>query len=136
MQRLSSSYKISHVCVNNAEYPSKINDKLIMQCKEKEGESLLKRIDSLDFVIALNLNRKEMDSVEFSSFITNLLENGIGSLVFVIGGSYGLGENLLGRANFELTLSKMTLLHEMSIVFILEQIYRAVNIVNKTPYHK
>ena len=136
IKRLSSAYKVEHVSVNNAQYPDRISDKQIEQCKAIEGETILKRIASNDFVIALNLNKQHFDSVEFSDYLTKLVDRGVNSIVFVVGGSYGLGENILERAQCQVTLSKMTLIHEMTIVFLLEQIYRSVNINNNTPYHK
>ena len=136
IKRLSSSYKVEHLVLNNAQYPDKISEKQIEQAKELEGETMLKRIGNDDFVIALNLNRKSLNSVEFSNYLTSLVDRGVNSIVFLIGGSYGLGTNVLKRSNFELTLSEMTLIHEMTIVFLLEQLYRSVNIQNNTPYHK
>jgi Uncharacterized conserved protein len=136
IKRLSSSYKIEHVVINPANYPDKISDKQIEQCKEAEGVSILKRLAPTDFVIALNLNRTSLDSVEFSKYLNSLTDKGVNSIVFLIGGSYGLGTCVLNRSNYQLTLSKMTLIHEMTIVFLLEQIYRSVNIQNNTPYHK
>ena len=136
VKRLSSTFKIAHIALNSAQYPDKISEKQILQAKEIEGETMLKRLDSNDFVIALNLNKKMLDSIEFSNYLTSLVDRGVNSIVFLIGGSYGLGNNVLSRANFELTLSEMTLIHEMTIVFLLEQIYRSVNIRNNTPYHK
>lgn len=136
IKRLKSNYKIEHIIVDTANYPLKLNDTIIEQIKETEGVNILKKIGSKDYVIALNLNQTEYDSLKFSQYIQNLIDQSIGTITFIIGGSYGLGTNVLNRANSQITLSKMTLIHEMAIVFLLEQLYRGVNIQNNTPYHK
>jgi len=136
IRRLSSIYKVEHICVNTAQYPDKINQALANQAKDVEGENILKRVSPTDYVICLNLKQKTMDSIEFSDYMRNIVNQGNSTIVFVVGGSYGLGKNILKRANQELTLSAMTLIHEMAIVFLLEQLYRGINIQKNTPYHK
>ncbi|MBR5636505.1 MAG: 23S rRNA (pseudouridine(1915)-N(3))-methyltransferase RlmH [Pseudobutyrivibrio sp.] len=104
--------------------------------KDKEGERLLKHIGERDFVIALAILGKQMDSVAFSRYIEDLGIQGKSSIVFVIGGSLGLSDSVLKRADFQVSFSKMTFPHQLMRVILLEQIYRAMRIMKNEPYHK
>ncbi|MDC7278327.1 23S rRNA (pseudouridine(1915)-N(3))-methyltransferase RlmH [Butyrivibrio fibrisolvens] len=104
--------------------------------KDKEGERLLKHISERDYVIALAILGKQMDSVTFSKFIEDLGIQGRSSLVFVIGGSLGLSDNVLKRSDFQISFSKMTFPHQLMRVILSEQIYRAMRIMKNEPYHK
>ncbi|MGN0352200.1 MAG: 23S rRNA (pseudouridine(1915)-N(3))-methyltransferase RlmH [Roseburia sp.] len=107
-----------------------------MMVKEKEGERLLKNIKDSSYVIALAIDGKQLDSVELSEKIEKLGIQGISHITFVIGGSLGLSEKVLSRADFKLSFSKMTFPHQMMRVILLEQIYRSYRIINGEPYHK
>ncbi|SCZ78246.1 23S rRNA (pseudouridine(1915)-N(3))-methyltransferase RlmH [Pseudobutyrivibrio xylanivorans] len=104
--------------------------------KDKEGERLLKHISERDYVIALAILGKQMDSVAFSKFVEDLGIQGRSSLVFVIGGSLGLSDNVLKRSDFQISFSKMTFPHQLMRVILSEQIYRAMRIMKNEPYHK
>ena len=104
--------------------------------KDKEGERLLKHIGDRDYVIALAILGKQYDSVAFSKYIEDLGIQGKSSIVFVIGGSLGLSDNVLARANSQISFSKMTFPHQLMRVILLEQIYRAFTINNNIRYHK
>ncbi len=108
----------------------------IENAKKIEGEKILKNIKNNDYVIALDLNKKELDSMQFSTFLIKTLEISGASITFVIGGSYGLSDEVKARANESISLSKMTFLHHMSRLILLEQIYRAFKIYNNEVYHK
>lgn len=108
----------------------------IEKVKNLEGKKVLQLLKSNDFVINLDLNKKEMDSIEFSNYLIKKLELGGSNLTFVIGGSYGLSDELKARANDSISLSKMTFLHQMTRLILLEQIYRAFKIYNNQTYHK
>lgn len=95
------------------------------QQKEKEGEFLLKQIDSTDVVILLDENGKSYTSVAFSEVLQKKMNSGIKNLVFIIGGPYGFSEALYQRANGKLSLSAMTFSHQMVRLFFVEQLYRA-----------
>lgn len=110
----------------NEDYLSTVNE---------EGEELLKRIKSDEFVILLDLHGSEISSEEFSKKIDILINKGYGKLCFVIGGTYGVSQKLVERSNFRLCLSKMTFTHQFTRVILLEQIYRAFKIINNEPYH-
>lgn len=100
-----------------------------------EANRALKLIQPKDYVILLDLHGKECDSVQFAEHLDKLFINN-SHLVFVIGGSLGLGKELLDRANERLKLSQMTFLHGMTRLILCEQIYRAFKILNHETYHK
>ena len=104
--------------------------------KDKEGDRLLKYIDDDAYVIALAIDGKMLDSIELSNKINNLGIQGISHIQFIIGGSLGLSDNVLKRADYRLSFSKMTFPHQLMRVILLEQIYRSYRIINNEPYHK
>ncbi len=104
--------------------------------KEAEGKSILKQIKKDAYVIALEIQGKEMTSEALSEKIHNLGISGKSDVVFVIGGSLGLSDEVLTRADFRLSFSKMTFPHQMMRVVLLEQIYRSFKIMRNEPYHK
>ena len=104
--------------------------------REKEGEALLGRIRPGDRVIALTIPGRQMDSPALAAHLEALRSAGAGRIVFVIGGSLGLGKNLLARADEELSMSPMTFPHQLARVMLLEQIYRAEKICAGERYHK
>ena len=104
--------------------------------KEKEGKSILSKIKDNAYVIAMDLNGKQLTSVEFAKFISDCGIKGNSNLVFVIGGSLGLSQEVIKRADYKLCFSKMTFPHQLFRVMLLEQIYRGYRINNNEPYHK
>ena len=84
----------------------------------------------------LDLNKEELDSVKFANFIDKKMAEAGASLTFVIGGSYGLSNEVKVRANYSISLSKMTFLHQMTRLILLEQLYRSFKILNNESYHK
>lgn len=106
------------------------------QIKRTEGERLLRCIRETDYVIALAIDGRELGSVELSEKLERLGVQGISSLVFVIGGSLGLSEELLRRADFQLSFSRLTFPHQLMRLILLEQIYRSFRIMRGEPYHK
>ena len=105
------------------------------QQKKLEGMEILKRISSSDHVVLLDENGKSYSSVGFSEFLQKKMNGGLKNLVFVIGGPYGFSEDVYGRANGKLALSKMTFSHQMVRLFFIEQLYRAYTILRNEPYH-
>lgn len=102
---------------------------------DKEACSVLKLIKNNEYVILLDLHGKQIDSVDFAIHLDNLfIQKSI--ITFVIGGSLGLGDELIKRSNERLSLSKMTFLHQMTRLIITEQIYRCFKIINNETYHK
>jgi 23S rRNA (pseudouridine1915-N3)-methyltransferase len=107
-----------------------------MAVKESEGKSILKQIKKEAFVIALEIQGKELTSEALSEKIEALGIAGKSDLVFIIGGSLGLSEEVLARADYRLSFSKMTFPHQMMRVVLLEQIYRSFKIIRNETYHK
>jgi 23S rRNA (pseudouridine1915-N3)-methyltransferase len=105
------------------------------QQKEQEGILILKQLQASDFVILLDENGKQFDSIQFSDFLQKKMNSGIKRLVFVIGGPYGFSSHLHQKANQKISLSKMTFSHQMVRPFFVEQLYRAFSILNNEPYH-
>ena len=104
--------------------------------KNKEADKVLKLLKPSDYLIGLDLNKKEFTSEEFADYLDKKMVQGGSSISFVIGGSYGLGDELKKRCNDSISLSKMTFLHQMTRLILLEQIYRAFKINKHEVYHK
>ncbi len=105
------------------------------QQKQKEGELILKKINTSDVLILLDENGKQLDSVGFSNYLQKHMNSGIKQLVFVIGGPYGFSEEVYQKAQGKLSLSKMTFSHQMVRLFFIEQLYRGYTILRNEPYH-
>lgn len=103
---------------------------------EKEGQRILSKINTREYVITLEIDGKMLDSKEFAQKISNLIVMGNSNITFVIGGSRGLSESVKKRSNFKLSFSKMTFPHQLMRVILLEQIYRAFKINNNEKYNK
>ena len=102
---------------------------------EKEGKDILAKISNRDYVIALDIKGKKYDSESFSKKIEELKLNGE-DIVFLIGGSHGLSDEVKRRANERLSFSDFTFPHELFRLMLVEQIYRAESISQNKPYHK
>lgn len=103
---------------------------------DKECERVLKTIKNTDYVITLDLGKKQLDSKGFAEFLSQKFNTYGSHLTFVIGGSYGLSSSLKKRANDSISLSAMTFTHQMTRLIFLEQVYRAFKILNNEVYHK
>lgn len=103
--------------------------------KEKEGELILKKLQTSDELVLLDEQGKQYSSLDFSDYLQKKMNAGLRQLVFVIGGPYGFSEGLYQRANGKISLSKMTFSHQMVRVFFTEQLYRAFTILKNEPYH-
>ncbi len=101
-----------------------------------EGEDILSKINSDDFVITLEIEGKMISSVELAEKIQNLLTYGKTKIDFVIGGSWGLSDEVKKRSNYALSFSKFTFPHQLMRLVLVEQIYRAFTIINNKEYHK
>ena len=104
--------------------------------RSKEGERLLKYIKDDAFVITLEIAGEQLTSEKFAEKINNLGIRGTSHIQFVIGGSIGLGKEILKRSDYALSFSKMTFPHQLMRVILLEQIYRSYRIISGEPYHK
>ena len=122
-KRLSKYCILNIVELNDEKLPSKLNDSLSFEIKQKESQAILSHIKNGSYVIALDLKGKSYSSEEFSNKIENLsITNS--HITFLIGGSLGMTEDLLNKANESICFSKMTFPHQLIRVFLLEQIFR------------
>lgn len=110
-----------------------ISDKKVALKKEKE--KILKVLNIKDYIITLEIEGKEESSEEFAKRLDNIfIENS--NITFIIGGSYGLDDDIKSLSNYKMSFSKMTFPHQLFRVILLEQIYRAFKIINNEEYHK
>lgn len=107
----------------------------ISQQKEKEGELILKNIQQGDCVVLLDEYGKEYTSMQFATYIEKKTYTVSKRLVFVIGGPYGFSDMVYEKASEKISLSKMTFSHQMIRLIFVEQLYRAMTILNNEPYH-
>lgn len=117
--------------------PVEIKDEhLISKALDEEAEKILSHIKPHSCVITLEINGKMLSSEEFADKINTLTNEGTAEIVFVIGSSYGLSPVVSQRADFKMSLSKMTFLHQFARLLLIEQIYRAFKIIKGETYHK
>ena len=113
-----------------------VNNKEINENIKREGTNILEKISSSEFVITLEIEGKQLDSVSFADKISKLQTYGNSHITFVIGGSNGLSDEVKKRSNFKLSFSKFTFPHQLMRLILMEQIYRAYTIINHKEYHK
>jgi rRNA large subunit m3Psi methyltransferase rlmH len=135
-KRLSRYVNLEICQVNDEKAPENMSDAEEIKVKDVEGERLLKNIKDNSFVVALAIDGKKLTSEGFAQFFQQKMVSGISHITFVIGGSLGLSDGVLKRANYKLSFSDMTFPHQLMRVILLEQIYRANRINNNEPYHK
>lgn len=131
-----SRYVTLNICeVADEKAPESMSQAQAEQVKETEGERILKVIKD-SFVVALAIDGKKMTSEGFADFISDSMVRGVSHITFVIGGSLGLSDKVIKRADYKLSFSDMTFPHQLMRVILLEQIYRANRIMKNEPYHK
>lgn len=135
-KRLSKYCRLEIVEVADEKTPENASDTMEDAIRGKEGERILKFIKEDMFVITLEIAGKMLSSEELADKIDSLGIQGKSSIAFVIGGSIGLGTEVLKRSDYALSFSKMTFPHQLMRVILLEQIYRSYRIINGQPYHK
>ena len=135
-KRLTRYVKLDVVEVADERTPDGASEKEEERIREKEGERLLRQIKEDDHVVALAISGKQYDSLAFARRLDGVALRGRSRVVFVIGGSLGLSEQVLARADEELSFSRMTFPHQLMRVILLEQIYRGYRIIRGEPYHK
>lgn len=136
IKRLSNYCKIEVIEVKDEPVSDKPNEAEISKVKNIEGDRVIKLLKPNEYLIGLDLNKKELDSVRFSNYLKTKIEENGSNISFVIGGSYGLSDALKNRVNDSLSFSKLTFLHQLTRLILLEQIYRAFKIINNENYHK
>lgn len=135
-QRLKPYCRLKLVEVADEPSPEQLKEEELLLVKEKEGKRLLERIKAGQYVIALDLKGKSLSSEELAARLEELALYGRSDLVFIIGGSNGLSEEVLKRADLTLSFSKLTFPHQLVRLILLEQIYRSFKIIKGEPYHK
>ena len=128
--------RIGHFCELSIIEVKPIEDDDIDKLIFREGERLLIGVVPSDFLILLDVEGKSLTSARFADFIALHRDRSQKNLVFAIGGHAGLSKELKGRANLRLSVSQMTLTHEMTRLVLMEQIYRAFTLIHHIPYHK
>ena len=135
-KRLGAYIKLEMIEVADEKTPEQASGAAERQIRQKEGERLLARCPADAYVIALEIRGQQLSSEELEEKIRTLAVYGTSHIAFVIGGSLGLSDEVLGRADYRLSFSPMTFPHQMMRVILLEQIYRSFRIINREPYHK
>ena len=135
-KRLSKYCKLEIIELEDEKAPENLSDKEMLMIKEKEGKKILSKIKDNSYVIALAIDGKNLSSEELAETINKLGVRGISNITFVIGGSLGLSDEVLSRADYKLSFSKMTFPHQFMRFILLEQVYRAYRINHGEPYHK
>jgi len=128
LKRLSKFTKIDLIEVKDEDFD-------VSKTLLKEKESISKYIEDKDYVITLEIEGEELDSISLSKKIDNIQLNNP-NITFIIGGSYGLHEEIKKRSNYKLSFSKLTFPHQLFRVILLEQLYRTYKIINNETYHK
>ena len=135
-KRLSRYCKLEVIELADEKTPDNASQAEELQIKKREGERILKNIKDSSYVIALAIEGKMLSSEELAAKMEELGVKGESHLVFVIGGSLGLDKDVLERADYKLSFSKMTFPHQVMRMILLEQVYRGYRINCGEPYHK
>lgn len=136
VKRLSRYGKLEIIEVADEKTPDQASETVNRIIKDKEGERILAQIREDAYVVVLAIEGKMLDSEELAAKMEALAVSGTSHMTFIIGGSLGLSEKVMKRADFSLSFSKMTFPHQLMRVILLEQIYRGCRIIHHEPYHK
>ena len=135
-KRLSKYCKLEIVEVADEKTPDNASAIVEDSIRSKEAERILKYVKEDAYVITLEINGKQVSSEELADKVAKLGVQGVSHILFIIGGSIGLGREVLEKSDFALSFSKMTFPHQLMRVILLEQVYRSYRIINGEPYHK
>src|SRR5699024_198456 len=135
-KRLRSYCKLKLDEVPDEHAPEHLSEKELLKLKQKEGERIFQNIKATPYLIALDIHGVHCSSEQLAKEIDKLGVLGKSSIAFVIGGSNGLSDAVLKRANHKLSFSKMTFPHQLMKLILMEQVYRAFKILRNEPYHK
>ena len=136
VKRLGKYCKLEVIETADEKTPDHASETVEEAIRVKEAERILRSIREDAFVITLEILGKQLSSEELAKKIETLGVQGKSHIIFVIGGSIGLGKEVLERSDFALSFSKMTFPHQLMRVILLEQVYRSFRIINGEPYHK
>lgn len=135
-KRLGKYCKLEIVEVADEKTPDNASETVENMIRAKEAERILKYLKDDAYIITLEIHGKQLTSEELADKIEKLGVQGNSHIIFIIGGSIGLGEEVLKKSNYALSFSKMTFPHQLMRVILLEQIYRSYRIISGEPYHK
>ena len=135
-KRLSKYIKLNIIEISDEKVPDKVNANIINNIKNIEANKMIQKLPKDTYIIALDLNGKQYSSEEFAQKISNYSVNGISSITFIIGGTLGIGDDVMKLVNEKISFSKMTFPHQLMRVIFLEQLYRAFKINNNETYHR
>ena len=135
-KRLGAYTKFEIVEEADEEAPENLSQAEMNQVKALEGDRILQKLSSQEVVFALDLNGKQMTSEDFAQTLEDKMTYGQSKLTFIIGGSLGLSQEVLDRAQHRLSFGPMTFPHQVMRLIIAEQVYRAFRIIRNEPYHK
>ncbi|QOR66632.1 23S rRNA (pseudouridine(1915)-N(3))-methyltransferase RlmH [Cytobacillus suaedae] len=136
LKRLTAYAKVEVIEMPDEKAPENLSEIEMEQVKQKEGERILSKISEDTHVIALAIDGKMKSSEQLAEDLDKLATYGKSKIAFVIGGSLGLSNEVMKRANDTLSFSKMTFPHQLMRLILLEQVYRAFRINRNEPYHK
>ena len=135
-KRLSKYCKLEIIEVADEKTPDNASGVVEDSIRSKEAERILKYVKDDAYVITLEIGGKQLSSEELADKIDKLGVQGTSHIIFIIGGSIGLGKEVLVKSNYALSFSKMTFPHQLMRVILLEQVYRSYRIISNEPYHK
>ena len=135
-KRLKGFCSFSIIEVDEEKLPDTPSPAQIQNTLEKEGQRIISKIPKNAKVISMCIEGKQKSSEKFAREISDLALNGASSIVFVIGGSWGLSQNVKNLSVMRLSMSEMTFPHQLARVMLCEQIYRAFQITSNGKYHK
>lgn len=135
-KRLGKYCKLELIEVADERTPERAGEVVEEQIREREAGRILKYLKEESYVITLEIQGKQLSSEELAEKMEALGIQGKSHIIFIIGGSIGLGKKVLEKSDFALSFSKMTFPHQLMRVILLEQVYRGFRIINGEPYHK
>ena len=136
LKRLSVLCKMNMIEINEEKICDNPNDTQINIVLQKEGERIISKIPKNSYIIPMCIEGKQLDSIEFANKFRQVALCGKSNITFIIGGSFGLSDNVKKLADCKMSMSKMTFPHQLARMMLLEQIYRAFQIQNNSKYHK
>jgi 23S rRNA (pseudouridine1915-N3)-methyltransferase len=135
-KRLSAWCKIEEIILKEEKLPDNPSQAVIDKALESEEKRILEKISPKAYVIAMCIEGKMLSSEELASKINEVSSLGKSEIVFIIGSSFGLSNGIKNRADFKLSISRLTFPHQLLRVILHETIYRSLSIINGTKYHK
>lgn len=134
-KRLSRYCTLEQVEIQDEKAPENLSQREIDIVKDREAERILSQIKD-EYLVVLAIDGKQLSSEELAAELVNITTYKSSNICFVIGGSLGLSDSILAKADFKLSFSRMTFPHQLMRLILLEQVYRAFRINNNEPYHK